>query len=38
MVNTKNPNITQQEQKYETGNFDGVPNRYSFRIGLGLTI
>jgi hypothetical protein len=38
MVNTKNPNITQQEQKHETGNFDGVPNRYSFRIGLGLTI
>ncbi len=37
-VNQRNPNITQREQKYETGNFDGIPNRYSFRVGLGLTI
>lgn len=38
MNNEKNPNLTQQEQKYSTGNFDGLPEFYSLRIGLGLNI
>lgn len=36
--NAKNPILTQQEQKNDTGNFDGVPQFYSFRVGVGLNI
>jgi hypothetical protein len=38
MKNAKNPALTQQEQKNDTGNFDGIPQFYSFRVGVGLNI
>lgn len=36
--NAQNPTLTQQEQKNDTGNFDGLPQFYSFRVGVGLNI
>jgi hypothetical protein len=38
MNKEQNPNLTAEQQKNSTGNFDGLPKFYSLRIGLGLNI
>jgi hypothetical protein len=36
--NQQNPNLTQGEQKSEVSNFEGAPQNYSVRLGIGLKV
>lgn len=36
--NQNNPNLNVKEQKSETSNFEGAPQHYSIRLGIGLKV